>query len=117
MSHDLRTLDNELNQMILSGKIFEAFERFYDKDIVMQENNDEPCCGLADNLEREKKFFAMVEQFYGSKVNSHAIGDGITFAEWENDVQYKGAPRQTSHQVSVRRWKGGKVVHERFYHK
>jgi hypothetical protein len=114
---DLRTLDNELNQLILAGKIFEALERYYDKDVVMQENNDEECCGLATNIEREKKFFTMVEAFHGSKINAHAIGDNVTFSEWESDVTFKGAPRATTHQVSVRKWKNGKIVHERFYHK
>jgi hypothetical protein len=114
---DLRTLDNELNQLILAGKIFEAMERFYDKDVEMQENNDAPCCTLATNIEREKQFFTMVEAFHGSKVNAHAIGDDVTFSEWESDVTFKGAPRATTHQVSVRKWKNGKIVHERFYHK
>jgi hypothetical protein len=116
-ANDLRTLDIELNQLILGGKVFEALERFYDKDIVMQENNDEPCRGLATNIEREKQFFTLVEAYHGSKVTAHAVGDDTTFSEWENDVTFKGAPRATTHQVSVRRWKNGKIVHERFYHK
>jgi hypothetical protein len=114
---DLRVLDSELNQLILGGKVFEALERFYDKDVVMQENSDEPCCGLAQNIEREKQFFTMVEAFHGAKVTSQGVGDDVSFSEWENDVTFKGAPRATSHQVSVRRWKDGKIVHERFYHK
>jgi hypothetical protein len=114
---DLKTLDTQLNELILTGKVFEAMERFYDKDVVMQENADEPCCTLATNLEREKLFFATVEQYHGAKVLSQAIGDDISVTEWENDVQFKGAPRMTMNQVAVRRWKDGKVVHERFYHK
>jgi hypothetical protein len=116
-ANDLRALDGELNQMILSGKIFEAFERFYDKDVVMQENHDAPCHGMSDNLAREQQFFASVEQFHGAKILTQAVGDGVSFAEWENDVTFKGAPRMTSHQISVRTWKNGKIVHERFYHK
>lgn len=116
-TRDLRTLDSELNQLILAGKVFEALERFYDKDVVMQENHDEPCRGLAQNIEREKQFFTMVEAFHGSKVLAQGVGDDVTFGEWENDVTFKGAPRATSNQVSVRKWKNGKIVHERFHHK
>lgn len=36
---DLKTLVEELNQMILDGKILDAFEKFYAEDIVMQDNN------------------------------------------------------------------------------
>lgn len=114
---NLKQLDDELNQLILTGKVFEAMERFYATDVVMQENTDAPCIGLAANLEREKQFFAMVETFFGARVTAQAIGDGVTITEWVNDVQFKGAPRAEMHQVSVRRWKDGKIVHERFYHK
>jgi hypothetical protein len=33
------------------------------------------------------------------------------------DVTLKGAGRIKMNQVAVRRWKNGKIVHERFYHK
>ena len=36
---DLRTLVDELNQMILEGKILDAFEKFYADDVVMQDND------------------------------------------------------------------------------
>jgi hypothetical protein len=114
---DLRALDSQLNQLILAGQVFEALERFYHPEVIMQENNDEPCCTLATNIEREKKFFEMVEAFHGSKITSLGVGDDVTFSEWESDVTFKGAPRATMHQATVRRWKDGKVVHERFYHK
>ncbi len=117
MSKDLSALDTELNQLILSGKTNEAMERFYDRDCVMQENTDEPCCGLGPNLEREKQFSAAVEQWFGAKLVSQGIGDGVTFGEWEFDVQMKGAPRSLMSQVSTRKWENGKIVHERFYHK
>ena len=38
------------------------------------------------------------------------------FSEWEYDVTFKGAPRTIMSQVDVRRWKDGKVIHERFYY-
>ncbi|MCY7309903.1 MAG: hypothetical protein LH619_03920 [Chitinophagaceae bacterium] len=36
---DLRTNVDQLNQMILEGKILEAFEKFYADDVVMQDND------------------------------------------------------------------------------
>jgi len=116
-SQDLKALDDELNRMILSGQAMEAMHKFYDQDCTMQENNDEPCCGLAANLEREKQFFASVDQYHGGKVLAQGIGDGVTFTEWETDVTFKGAPRMKMNQVAERRWKDGKIVHERFFHK
>ena len=116
-SYDLKALDDELNRMILSGQALEALHKFYDEDCAMQENNDAPCRGKAANLEREKEFFATVEQFHGAKVLAQGIGEDVTFSEWENDVTLKGMPRMTMNQVAERRWKDGKIVHERFFHK
>ena len=36
---DLRTNVDQLNQMILEGKILDAFDKFYAEDVVMQDNN------------------------------------------------------------------------------
>jgi hypothetical protein len=116
MSNNLKQLDDELNQMILEGKVFEAMERFYAPEVEMQENNDPACVGLAANFEREKQFFASLEKFHGAKVTSQGIGDGVTFSEWVLDVEFKGAPRMQMHQAAVRHWKNGKIVKERFYH-
>jgi hypothetical protein len=114
---DLKSLDDELNQMILTGRAMEAMERFYDRDVSMQENSDPPTVGLTANLEREKQFFAMVDAFHGAQVLAQAVGDGVTMTEWTMDITFKGQPRATSSQVALRRWKNGKVVSERFYHK
>ena len=113
---DLKKLDDDLNQMILTGQAMEAMHRFYDEDCKMQENHDAPCVGLAANVEREKQFFTQVEAFHGARILSQAIGDGVTYTEWETDVTMKGAPRHKSQQVAQRRWKNGKIVHERFFH-
>lgn len=96
MSTNLKQIDDELNQRILTGKIFEAMERFYAPDCVMQENTDAPCVGLPANIEREKQFFALVQ------VVSQGIGEGVTFGEWVMDVTMKGAPRAETVQVSRR---------------
>jgi hypothetical protein len=113
----LKQRDDELNAAILSGKGVERMPEFYDEHCTMAENTDEPCVGLAANVEREGKFFDYVEAFHGAKLLSQAVGDGVTMTEWQFDVTMKGAPRNLQHQVAVRRWKDGKVVAERFYHK
>ena len=36
---DLRTQVDQLNQMILEGKILDAFEKFYSQEVIMQDND------------------------------------------------------------------------------
>ena len=46
----------ELNDMILNGKMMEAFEKFYHEDVQMQENLTPPVIGKAANRTRELEF-------------------------------------------------------------
>ena len=114
---NIAELDQRINDGILSGKALEAFDELYADDVVMQENTDAPYVGKAFNLQREIDCFKTVEQWHGGKVLSSAASNDVSFSEWEMDVTLKGAGRITMTQVAVRRWKDGKVVHERFYHK
>jgi hypothetical protein len=110
-------LNQKLDQAIFTGRAMEAFEELYDDDVVMQENTDAEHRGKALNRKREQDFFATVEQFHGGKVLSSGHGGDVSFSESEMDVTLKGVGRITMNQVAVRRWKNGKIVHERFYHK
>lgn len=113
---NLQELNTELDQMILSGKAIDAFEKFYADDVEMQENSEPPTKGKDANRKREEDFFSSVEQFHGAEVLSSAAGDDVSFSEWLMDVTFKGGQRTKLEQVALRRWKDGKVAHERFYY-
>lgn len=113
---DLAALEAELNQLILDGKAADAFEKFYAEDVVMQEPTDPPRVGKVANRKAEQDFYGNIEQFFGAKLISSAVGDGVTFSEWSYDFQLKGQPRITLEEVARRQWKNGKIVHERFYY-
>jgi hypothetical protein len=110
-------LNKKLDQAILTGRAMEAFEELYDEDVVMQENSDVEHHGKAVNRQRELDVFATIEQFHGGQVLASGYGDDVSFSESEADVTLKGVGRIKMAQVAVRRWKNGKIVHERFYHK
>ena len=114
---DVKTLDDQLNQKILSGAILEAFDAFYADDVVMQENTDEPKVGKAVCRQAEQQFLDAVEHFHGARLLGAAVNGDLSYSEWEFDVTYKGAGRVKSSQVAARHWKNGRVVHERFYYK
>ncbi len=109
-------LDAELNEMILAGKIFPAFEKFYAEDCVMQENTSEPRVGKEANREYEEQFHASVEEFHGVRLLASAADDEVTLSEWEWDITFKEGGRTKLNQVAVRRWAGDKISHERFYY-
>jgi ketosteroid isomerase-like protein len=113
---DLKQKIEDMNQMILTGKQMDAFEKYYHEDVVMQENSNPPMFGKNANREREIQNMQMLEAFHGADVKSVAVGDDVTMSEWEMDVTYKGAPRMKMNQVAVQKWKDGQIIHERFYY-
>jgi ketosteroid isomerase-like protein len=114
---NIAALDKQLNDAILGGKAMDAFDELYDDDVVMQENTEPEYRGKAFNRQREIEFFSSVEAWHGGQVLSAAASNDVSFSEWEMDISLKGVGRVTMTQVAVRRWKDGKIVHERFYHK
>jgi len=107
---------NDLFGYIRQGKIIEAMNEFYDKDTVMQENANPPTKGLDVNIEREKQFMSGVKELTGFTITASGVGDNVTFYESTSDfVTTSGVPGHVE-QVSVAKWKNGKIVHERFYY-
>mgnify|MGYP001432550934 CR=1 FL=1 len=101
---------------IRSGKVIEAMNEFYDHETVMQDNANPPTKGLAANIEREKQFLSGVKEWKGFDVKVSAAGDHVTFYECTVDfIATNGQPVHME-QVSVAKWKNGKIVHERFYY-
>ena len=106
----------DLINHIQQGKIVEALHEFYDTDTVMQDNANPPTKGLAANIEREKQFNSGDKEWKGYHVRASTVGDNVTF--YEAIVDFVTLDGQWMHleQVSVAKWKNGKIVHERFYY-
>lgn len=114
--NELLTKINSLNKLVLEGKALEAFEQYYDDNVVMQENDTPAFVGKALNREREVQFFNSLTEFRGAKVLSVAVAGDKTFAEWFMDYTHKVYGVRTFHQMAVQTWKNGKIVNEKFYY-
>jgi ketosteroid isomerase-like protein len=113
---DITALDSKLNEMILTGKALEAFDELYADDLVMQENNEEPRVGKALNRKFEEEFFAGIQSWNEGRLDGSAVNGDISFGQWFMDVTFKNGFHMKSSQIAVRKWKDGKVVHERFFY-
>jgi len=114
---DFDSRDQELNDMILQGKILEAFEEFYADDVVMEEEGDERV-GKEANREYEEQFVNSLEEFHDAEIRSRAVDEenNVTLSEWHNEMTLEGVGRVEQEQVSVRTWNDdGRITSERFY--
>lgn len=113
---DIAARDRDLNRLIVEGRALDGFERYYADDVVMQENSETPTVGKDANRQREIDFFDSVAEFHGAEVLASAVGDDVSFSEWIFEVTFKNGNRVKLEQTAVRRWKDGRIVHERFYY-
>ena len=111
----LAELENELNTMIQSGQIVEAFEKFYADECVMQDQGFEPWIGKDLNRERENDFVGKITEFRAGAMIDGAVGEDVTFSTWHFDYTHAEWGVVKYDQVAVRHWKNGEIVKERFY--
>jgi hypothetical protein len=105
-----------LNALVVEGKLMDAFEKYYHEDVVMQENTNHPVIGKEANRQREIEFVNNIQEFRGASVNGVAVGDGISFVIWNYDYTHKEWGVRNYTQVSVQRWKDGKIIKEQFFY-
>jgi len=72
--------------------------------------------GKEENRTYEEAFVNGLTEFRGAKVVNSMISDGIAGVEWWFDYMHKDDGVGNYHQVSVQRWKDGKIAEEKFYY-
>jgi hypothetical protein len=107
---------NELNNMVVDGKIMEAFEKFYHDDVLMQENEEDPTIGKDENRKREQEFVANITEFRGAQVINVATGNNVTMVVWHYDYTHEQWGARNYTQVAVQTWKEGKIIREQFFY-
>lgn len=109
--------EDELNQMIVTGRGFpDGFEKFYGDDVVMVEATGDEFKGKELNRKREADFMGTIAEFHGAQLVASAAGDDVSFSEWQFEFTSKNGLRVKMEQVARRRWRDGKIIHERFYY-
>jgi hypothetical protein len=105
---------HNLNNLVLSGKALEAFDKYYHDDVSMQENELPPMVSKEANRKREIEFFNNVTEFRGAEVKGIGVGDDISFVIWHYNYTHKDWGIRNYSQVSIQQWKDGKIINEKF---
>jgi hypothetical protein len=113
---DLRTQVDQLNQMVIEGKILDAFEKFYSEEVIMQDNDYPARVGKEINRQAEETFVNGLTEFRGAKVLNTLVSDDLAVTEWWFDYTHKDFGTRNYRQLAVQRWKNGKIVEEKFYY-
>lgn len=109
---------SDIYDHIAQGTAMDAFEKYYDDDVVMVLEDGTEVEGKDANRERENEFFDSVEEFHGIEVSGITSNEdeGITAVESTMTVTFEGADGPMDlEQVAVQNWDGDQIVRERFY--
>ena len=104
----------DLNDLVMQGRVMDAFEKYYHEDVVMQHNELPPTVSKEVNRKRKEKFISNLTDFRRAAVKGIGVGDDISFVIWEYDYTHKEWGVRNYSQVSVQQWKNGKIIHEKF---
>ncbi len=110
--------EQELQSMVGQGQMLEAFEKFYAENVVMEEPMSGRTEGKKANWERETQWMENLAEMHGGGVTGITSNedDGITMSETWMDATFKDGNRVKMEEVSVKKWEGDQIVHERFYY-
>ena len=107
---------NDLNNLVVQGKSLEAFDKYYDDEVVMQENENPPTIGKIANRKREEEFFSAITDFRAATPLNVTVGEDVTMVQWHYDYTHEHWGVRNYAQVSVQQWKNGKIIKEQFFY-
>lgn len=107
---------NDLNFLVIDGKLIEAFDKYYHNEIEMQENSNASVKGKDFHRQREIEFMKNVTEWRGAWVSGLAVDGDTSFVVWHYDYTHKEWGVRNYTQVSVQKWKDGKIIKEQFFY-
>ncbi len=111
---EIETALKDLNELVLEGRLIEAFEKYYHDDVEMQENDLPPTVTKKANRQRELEFLNNVVEFRAAEVKGMAVDEDLSTVIWHYDYTHKEWGVRKFTQVSVQQWKDGKIIKEKF---
>ncbi|HEY2347490.1 MAG TPA: SnoaL-like domain-containing protein [Puia sp.] len=104
----------DLNQLVLEGKLIDAFEKYYHDEVSMQENELPPTESKYENYKREQTFLENIVEFRSAEIKGIGVGDNISFVIWSYDYTHKEWGVKNYDQVSIQEWKDSRIIKEKF---
>ena len=114
----LKNTVEKLNSLIQEGKVMEAFEKYYNEDVIIQVNGNAQVMGKDAHRKRETIFLEEIEKLNSAEVKTITFGgteDNVAMTEWAINIKNKIGDNKTISRVNVQHWKDDKIVSERLY--
>lgn len=94
----------------------EIYERFYDENVVVQENLEAPRVGRALSIERQKRMNANVKEIHDFQIGSVLVDGDKSVVEMHLEATTKDGYRIRIEELGMQTWKNGRIIHERYFY-
>ncbi len=93
-----------------------VYDRYYDENVVVQENMQPPRVGRALSIERQKLMNANVQEIHNFKIGAVLVDGDRSMVEMHIDATTKDGYRLHLEEVGLQTWKDGRIIHERYFY-
>jgi ketosteroid isomerase-like protein len=94
----------------------EVYKRYYDENVVVQENMQPPRLGRALSIERQKQMNANVAEIHDFKIGAVLVDGDRSMVEMHLDATTKDGYRLHIEEVGLQTWRDGRIIHERYFY-
>ncbi|MBU3026374.1 nuclear transport factor 2 family protein [Zobellia galactanivorans] len=105
----------EFNSLVQQFKFIQAVDKFYDQNIISTDNNNEPTKGI-ENFRKAVENFIANSEIEKLELISTIVDKDLSVAHWHYIFTNKNFGRLDYKQISVQRWKDGKIVQENHFY-
>ena len=112
-----------LNFFQTNPPVREIYERFYDENVVVQENMQSPRVGREMSIDRQEKMNTNVKEVHSFQLGTILVNadapdslDGHSMIEMHLDLTTQDGYRIRIEEVGLQTWKDGKIIHERYFY-
>ena len=105
-----------LIQRVEAGKFVEALQEFYAADATMQENGNAPRVGLAKLVDHERGVMAAFKEIRTLPVQTWLVDGDRVIINWVFEFTRPDGSGFRMDELALQRWRGDRVVEERFYY-
>jgi ketosteroid isomerase-like protein len=106
----------QLIALVEQGKYVEAIQQFYCEDASMQENNQPPRKGLEALVKHEQSVMATFKTMRTLPVETYLVDGDHAMIRWVFEFTRPDGKMLRMDELALQRWRGDKVVEERFFY-
>jgi ketosteroid isomerase-like protein len=94
----------------------ETYGKYYDENVVVQENLQPQRVGRAISIERQKLMNANIKEVHNFKIGAVLVDGDRSMVEMYIDATTHDGYHLHLEEVALQTWKNGTIVHERFFY-